>query len=107
VCTLLRSISCHRIVYCPFINRFLLTAPSTSADEQLLTDIIRFLGAIVMQSKPDNSASVFNWIADALLNTKGAVYQLLNKLTVLAEKDLTDSAQTVHRCLFFISFVNK
>jgi hypothetical protein len=51
-----------------------------------------------MQSKPDESASIFRWIADALLNTKGAIYQLLNKLTVSAEKDLTDAAQTVHRC---------
>jgi len=50
-----------------------------------------------MQSRPDTTVAVFNWIAEAMLNTKGAMYQLLTKLTGNAEKDGSDGAQNIRR----------
>ena len=72
-------------------------APSTSADEQLLSDVIHFLDVVVMQSSTDTAVAVFNWIADAMLNTKGAMYQLLTKQTTNADKDDSDEAQNIRR----------
>ena len=77
-----------------FVFRFLLVSPSTSVDEQLLADVICFLGVVVVHSE---SFDVFNWIADALLNSKGAMYQMLTKQTQSMEKDSNDDTQTVRR----------
>ena len=72
----------------PAVARFLTVAPSTGADEQLVLDIVKFLGVVVQLcsagTKPsDKDCStvndVFGWIGEMLLNNSGALYHLLTR----------------------------
>jgi len=67
-------------------------APSTSADEQLVLDIVKFLTVVVTRcaagtTDSDSSAvnDTFSWIGEMLLNNSGALYHLLNKADLSAE----------------------
>lgn len=70
------------------IIRFLTVAPSTSADEQLVLDIVKFLTVVVTRCAVCNSSAVndtLSWIGEMLLNSSGALYHLLNKADLSAE----------------------
>jgi len=75
------------------IIRFLTVAPSTSADEQLVLDIVKFLTVVVTRcavcTTSDSNSSAVNdtlsWIGEMLLNSSGALYHLLNKADLSAE----------------------
>ena len=62
-------------------------APSTSADEQLVLDIVKFLAAVIKCRDSDSSAvnETYNWIGEMLVNNSGALYHLLTKTDLSAD----------------------
>ena len=85
-------------------------APSTSADEQLVLDIVKFLTVVVTRcaagTMSDNDSSAvndtFSWIGEMLLNNSGALYHLLNKADLSAES--TDGKSSATRYKHYINY---
>jgi len=73
------------ICRCLVFVRFLTVAPSTSADEQLVLNIVKFLTVIVTRCDSSAANDTFSWIGEMLLNNSGALYQLLNKTDLSAD----------------------
>lgn len=68
--------------------------PSSTTDELLLVDIIQLLN-IIIQSQAGTPLETMTWLVGMLLNPKGALYGLLERVD--AEKALAETALMTRR----------
>ena len=81
--------------------------PSSTADESLLLDILRFVSRVLRLTKkaPDN---VLQWVGEVLYHPKGPLITLLHRQTAReAPEDVTESLVNVRRLVVESSTISK
>ncbi|XP_060587035.1 rotatin-like, partial [Ruditapes philippinarum] len=68
----------HTLDWCGAIARFVKVTPSSSADESLLLDILRFISIVLKLTNhaPDN---ILQWVGEVLYHPKGPLIGLLHR----------------------------
>ncbi|XP_053402565.1 rotatin-like [Mercenaria mercenaria] len=89
----------HTLDWCGAISRFVKVTPSSSADESLLLDILRFISVVLKLTNraPDN---ILQWVGEVLYHPKGPLIGLLHRQSAReAAEEVSEPVVNIKRSL--------
>ncbi|XP_064598734.1 rotatin-like [Liolophura sinensis] len=92
----------HQLCWQDVIGRFLRTVPSSTSDESLLFEVLRFV-SMLLKSSSHPPGNVLVWLVETLYQATGPLIGLLSRSTSLGEGDVNVRRQLDKQLLTFIT----